>query len=107
MKRSCCLPESFQTLPLGLPNWTDAREKQLACLIREDQGSALYLMFNAGPDTVVFALPPVPSGSRWHQAIDSSEEAPRDLFAAGDEPPLEDVQTYLLRPRSSVVLLAR
>ncbi len=34
-------------------------------------------------------------------------EAPHDLFAVGEEPLWDDPQTYLLSPRSSVILLAR
>jgi glycogen operon protein len=91
----------------GLPNWTDSRAKQFACLIHEDEQRALCLMFNAGADAVEFLLPPVPSGARWHLAVDTSREAPRDLFAAGDEPLYEVPETYHLSPRSSAILLAQ
>jgi isoamylase len=91
----------------GLPNWADPKEKQLACLIQEDRQRALCLMFNAGADAVDFGLPPAPPGSRWHLAVDTSREAPQDLFAAGEEALWEDPQTYHLKPRSSAILLAR
>jgi glycogen operon protein len=91
----------------GLPNWADPKEQQFACLIHEDELSALYLMFNAGADAVDFRLPPVLPGARWHLAVDTSREAPQDLFAAGEEPLWEDPQTYHLSPRSSAILLAR
>ena len=92
---------------LGLPNWADPKEKQFACLIPEDAQSALYFMFNAGADAVDFGLPPVLPGARWHLAVDTCNEAPQDLFAAGEEPLWEDPQTYHLSPRSSAILLAR
>src|SRR5665811_1044135 len=38
----------------GLPDWAGPKEKQFACLIHEDEQSALYLMFNAGTDAVDF-----------------------------------------------------
>jgi glycogen operon protein len=91
----------------GAPNWVDPKEKQFACLIHEDEQRALYLMFNAGADAVDFGLPPALPGARWHLAVDTSREAPQDLFAAGEEPLLEDTRTYRLSPRSSVILLAR
>ncbi len=91
----------------GLPNWTDSKEKQFACLIHEDEQQALCLMFNAGADAVDFGLPSVLQGMRWHLAVDTSREAPHDLFAASEEPLWEDPRTYRLSPRSSVVLLAR
>ena len=91
----------------GLPNWLDPKEKQFACLIQEDEQSALYVMFNAGGDAVDFGLPPAPSGARWHLAVDTSHEASEGLFAAGDEPLCEDPFTYHLSSRSSAVLIAR
>ena len=63
----------------GLPNWNDPKAKQFACLIYEDEQRALCLMFNAGADAVEFGLPPVPPGSRWHVAVDTSRERPRSV----------------------------
>jgi glycogen operon protein len=91
----------------GLPNWADPKEKQFACLIHEDEQSALCLMFNANAEAADFDLPPVLPGTRWHLAVDTSLEAPKDLFAAGEEPLWEDPRTYHLSPRSSAILLAR
>ena len=91
----------------GLPNWAEPKEKQLGCLIHEDEQRALCLMFNAGADAVDFRLPAVPPEARWHLAVDTSRAAPQDLFATGEEPPWEDPQTYHLSPRSSAILLAR
>jgi glycogen operon protein len=90
----------------GLPDWEDPREKRFACLIHEDDQCALYLMFNAGADAVDFGLPPALPGLRWHLAVDTSCEAPQDLFAAGDEPLWEDQRTYHLAAQSSAILLS-
>jgi glycogen operon protein len=90
----------------GLPNWADPKEKQFDCLIHEDEQRALCLMFNAGADAVDFGLPPALPGARWYLAVDTSREAPQDLFAAGEEPLWEDPQTYHLSPRSSAILLS-
>ncbi len=91
----------------GLPDWTDSNAKQLACLIHEDEQHALYLMFNADTVAVEFKLPPMSPEMRWYVAIDTSRETPQDLFAAGDEPPLDYEQAYLLDSRSSAVLVVR
>ena len=90
-----------------LPHWTDPKEKQLACLIHESDHQALYFMFNASAEAVTFHLPPIPNGARWHLAVDTSHEAPQGMFGAGDEPLLDHSQVYHLRPRSSVILVAR
>jgi isoamylase len=91
----------------GLPNWTDPKGKQFACLIHEDEYHALCLMFNADADAIDFNIPPALPGTQWHLSIDTSRETPHDLFAAGEEPLMGDSQTYHLNPRSSVILLAR
>ncbi len=91
----------------GLPDWTDPNQKQFACLIKEDEQGALYLMFNAGTDAVDFVLPSVSPEARWHLAVDTGRAATQDLFAAGGEPLWEDQQKYQLGPRSSAILLVR
>ena len=91
----------------GLPNWADRKEKQLACLIHEDEKHALWLMFNAGAETVDFGLPALPSGHRWYRAADTGRQVPQDLFPVGEEPLWEDPKAYRLSPRSSAILLAR
>jgi isoamylase len=91
----------------GLPDWADPKEKKVACMIHEDEQSALFLMFNAGTNAVDFGLPPLPPGSRWHLAVDTSREAPKDLFPAGEEMLLDNSTTYHIDARSSVILLAR
>ena len=90
-----------------LPHWTDPKAKQLACLIHESEHQALCLRFNAGAEEVDFGLPSSPSGAHWHWAVDTARDAPPDLCAPGEEPLWEKAHTYLLGPRSGVVLLAR
>jgi isoamylase len=72
-----------------------------------DERRALYLMFNAGAESVDFRLPPAPAEARWRLAVDTSREAPLDLAAAGEEPLCEDPNNFRLGPRSSAILLAR
>ncbi len=90
----------------GLPDWADTNAKQLACLINEDEQSALYLMFNAGNDAIDFKLPDLLEATQWFVAVDTSRESPQDMFAAGEEPLWQDAETYRLSPRSSAILLA-
>lgn len=91
----------------GLPHWTDPKEKQLACLIHEDEQRALCLLFNAGTEAAAFHLSPMPTGTRWHCAVDTGHDAPQDLFGTGDEPPLDHSQAYHLSARTSAILVAR
>jgi glycogen operon protein len=91
----------------GLPNWTNQKEKQFACLIHEEEQSALYLMFNADTNVANFSLPTLPPHAQWHLAVDTACVTPTDIFAAGDEPLLEKPQTYHLRPKSSAILVTQ
>jgi glycogen operon protein len=91
----------------GLPHWTDTQERQLGCLIHENEQLSLCLMFNASKEGVDFLLPFKHSQARWHIAVDTAQKGPHDLFAAGDEPPLEDPRVYRLGARSSTILLLR
>jgi len=90
-----------------LPNWSDPREKQLACLIHEDAQHALFLMLNASADAVEFALPPAPPGARWYLAVNTARETPLELLAASLKRHCDDSQSCCLSPRSSAILLAR
>jgi glycogen operon protein len=91
----------------GLPNWADPKSKQFACLIHEDERSALYLMFNAGTDAVDFSLPAAPPEARWRLAVDTAREAPQDLLAVGAEMAVDGSKPYSLQARSSAILVAR
>jgi glycogen operon protein len=90
-----------------LPNWADPKEKQVGCLIHENDQHSICLLFNAGADAVDFHLPPILHGAQWHLAVDTAGESPHDLFSVGEESLLQYPQTYLVKPRSSVILLAQ
>jgi isoamylase len=91
----------------GLPNWADPQERQLACLIPEDEQNSLYLLFNAGKSSSDFSLPLRHSLARWHLAVNTAQATPHDMFAAGEEPLLEDPLVYRLAAHSSAILLLR
>jgi isoamylase len=91
----------------GLPDWTDPKEKRFGCLIHEDEQHGLFLMFNAGDAAIDFGLPPIPPTARWYLAVDTSRVAPGDVFAASEEPLVEDTHTFHLSSRSSAILLLR
>ncbi len=96
--------------PAGdLPNWFDATEKRLACLIRGegDHEPDLCLLFNASAEEVTFVLPEPPHGGKWRLAVDTARPSPDDIRAVGDEILLEIQSTYPVQPRSSVILVAR
>jgi len=64
-------------------------------------------MFNTDIDGVSFALAPPLTGSQWHLAVDTTGEAPRDIYATGEEPLVEDMKTIMEKPQSNAILLPR
>jgi isoamylase len=90
-----------------LPNWSDPKEKQLACLILGQGEPDLFLMFNAGTEAVTFALPAPPNAGRWHLAANTFGPFPQDLFKDGGEIALEDQQIFEVGPRSSAILITQ
>lgn len=91
----------------NLPDWANPHARQLACLIPEDAPRGLYLIFNADDAAATFRLPEAGAGAVWHVAADTSAAAPRDLYAAGEEPACPDPHAYSLGPRASAILVAR
>jgi len=90
-----------------LPNWSDPKQKRVACRIDESGQEGLCLMFNAGEGAIDFGLPPLPTGYHWHLAADTSRSTPQDLCIPGQETLLDDSTAYHVSARSSVILLAR
>jgi isoamylase len=87
------------------PNWPDPQEKKLGCLILGREEPDLYLMFNAGTDTVSFVLPDL-SQKSWHRAIDTFRPTPDDLLLPDGQVVVANQRAYELGPRSSAILVA-
>lgn len=83
------------------PDWSDPRQKCLACRITGQEDSDLFLMFNADAVAIGFRVP-IPSGkTRWHRTADTSLPCSEACGA----PPFEQ-DTYVVEPFSSVILVA-
>jgi glycogen operon protein len=89
------------------PDWSDSRSRNLACLIRAEDGPALYLMFNAEPEPIAFVLPAPPRPGSWRVAVDTASPPPRDCHAAGEEDALASQTSYAVGSRSGAMLVAR
>ncbi len=88
------------------PDWADARQQCLACRVRGQGGSDLYLMFNAATEAVIFNLPRLPQSS-WRLAADTARTPPNDIREPGEETALRDAARCGVEARSSVMLVAR
>jgi isoamylase len=88
------------------PEWGDPRARQLACLIHDGVGDALYLMFNAGPEAAAFQIPAPPDGGRWRVAVDTYQETPQSSSVAGTGPLFDIKYPYRMGARSSALLVS-
>ena len=89
------------------PDWLDPRQKCLACLIRGEGPADLYLMFNAGSETISFAVPPARSPRVWRLAADTAESLQEGFYGPGEEAVLTNPTSYAVEARCSVILVAR
>ncbi|HEY2466496.1 MAG TPA: glycogen debranching protein GlgX [Terracidiphilus sp.] len=89
----------------GSPNWTDGRQKSVACLLLGLTEPDLFLMFNADNGSVDFSIPALPGHKIWRLAVDTAQVAPYDLYEVGKEPSLQGRISFRVEPRSSAILL--
>jgi pullulanase/glycogen debranching enzyme len=78
----------------------------VACLIHDPEGADLYLMFNAGTETISFVLPEPTRAGRWRLAIDTAQSAPRDSDAAAQDAEMVNAAYYAVGARSSAILVS-
>jgi len=90
-----------------IPDWFDPGPKCLACLIRSQDVADLFLMFNAGSEAAIFAVPPACSPRSWRLAADTAESSPVGFYSPEKEVALANSASYLVQSRSSVILIAR
>ena len=63
----------------------------------------IYIMVNAHWEEHIFKLPIIPEGYAWHLAAESGGRS----FAPGKEVHFECVGDWVLKPRSTAILVAR
>jgi hypothetical protein len=84
----------------------DSSQKRLACLIHDQDGPDLLLMFNADTEPASFVLPSLPPGGGWQIAIDTEQPSLGDE-AVHPDPLVVQGTRYGLGPRASAILVAR
>ena len=89
------------------PEWSDASQRGLACLIRGQGAPDLFMMFNAGNEFVTFAVPPLPGDRAWYIATDTAQPTPEGFYRRGEETALSSPTSYGVQSSSSVVLVSR
>jgi hypothetical protein len=64
-------------------------------------------MFNAGTDTLQFALPAIAKSQDWRIAVDTARDATPDAIPVGGQLEWLSLPAYPMAPRSSAILLGR
>lgn len=88
-------------------NWFYKEQQQAACIIHENEKSALCLLFNASTEQANLELPEAILGTKWYLSVDTGLQATQDLFEPGQEQILADQQMYSLGGRASAILITR
>ncbi|MFH2113603.1 MAG: hypothetical protein ABIJ86_03725, partial [Spirochaetota bacterium] len=78
-----------------------------ADIVADRDDNDFFLMVNAGTKVVHFRVCHPQTGWRWCRVIDTSLEAPQDIVGHGDEPAIRPQDSYVVGPRSLVLLLSR
>jgi glycogen operon protein len=92
---------------LGAPDWGRDSHTLAACVAALGGGLLLHLIANAYWEPLDFELPALPPGyERWRICLDTFLEAPHDISMWADAQEV-DAKSYLVQPRSVVVLVAR
>ena len=95
-------------MTLDPPDWSE-QAHSLAFTALGPEGRALvHVMINAYWEPLAFALPPRTEGPHqgWQRWVDTARDAPEDICAGPEFPPVPDA-TYVVQPRSLVLLVAR
>jgi glycogen operon protein len=93
---------------LDPPDWREDAHSLAFTARAPGGGILLHAMLNAYWEPLAFELPPRTEGPHhgWQRWVDTSRDAPEDICAGPDLPPVPDA-TYVVQPRSLALLLAR
>jgi glycogen operon protein len=91
---------------LGQPDWSN--DSHTLALAVQGRRGLFHLILNAYTEPLRFELPPCRSDAKggWRRVIDTFRESPQD-FCEWDEAPLVEGSTYLVQPRSIVLLVSQ
>jgi len=69
--------------------------------------NTLYIAINMHWEPHNFELPVPPEDTRWHVAVNTDMPAPGDIYEVGKERIIENQSTFMVGPRSVVVLVSK
>jgi glycogen operon protein len=98
---------------LDEPHWSDADSRTLC--YRLDGGEAasdrssyyLFIILHGGYQAQSVRIPPAAEGTGWFRVIDTSLAGEDDFVDPGHEVMVDPPDTYLVNPRSTIVLITK
>jgi pullulanase/glycogen debranching enzyme len=98
---------------LGSPRWDDPEARTLCYRLDGGETSSalgkyyLYIILNADFRLQAVKISALLAGQAWYRVIDTSLPSGEDFLEVGNEIRLETGDSYLVNPRSVVVLLSK
>jgi isoamylase len=99
-------PFQWHGIRLDAPDWGDQSHSLAATVALLGYRLRLHLMINAYWEALQFEIPALEAQEPWRRGIDTYRDPPEDFSGWADAPPVPG-STYLVQPRSVVILLAR
>ncbi|MFM7382148.1 MAG: glycogen debranching protein, partial [Microcystaceae cyanobacterium] len=97
---------TWHGVEFGLPDWS-YHSHSLALTLHEPQAQEqLHIILNAYWEPLLFELPPLADGKKWHRIVDTFLPTPQDFCELAIAPAV-NLKTYLVQPRSAIVLMAK
>ncbi len=99
-------PFQWHGVRLDAPDWGDQSHSLAATVALLGYRLQLHLMINAYWEALPFEVPALEAQEPWRRCIDTYRPPPEDFCGWADAPPVPG-STYLVQPRSVVILIAR
>jgi len=97
---------SWHGVSLEQPDWGYDSHSLAFTLRHPEGGDHLHVMLNAYWEPLMFELPPLPTGERWHRIVDTALPTPGDFSDPEAARPM-DGDRYRVEARSAVLLMAQ
>ncbi len=96
---------TWHGVKLDQPDWSP--QSRCVAFSAQRQGDLFHVMLNAFWESLSFELPPLATAADgpWRRVIDTHLESPQD-FCEPDQAPPVNATTYVVQPRSVVLLIA-
>jgi isoamylase len=98
-------PFQWHGVRLNGPDWSDQSHTLAATVPLLGYRLRLHLIINAYWEALQFEIPALEAQEPWRRCIDTYRDPPEDFCAWADAQPVPG-STYLVQPRSVVILLA-